>query len=231
MNLLLLEDTTLSKDAVVQLNARQAEHIRTVLRAKKGDTVKTGVLGGKIGTSEILETERGKASIRILGLETEPPEKNLFTPIIALPRPQSFKKCLHFIASSGIAKAFFIMTSRVEKSYLESDAVKDMKNEIMLGLEQGVDTIPPEIIILKDMRKLFDGTYTLPQTRFIAHPVNAAACPYALEEPFTAAIGPEGGFIQKEIDAFEHNSFRRVHIGKHILRVEFALSYLAGRMI
>ena len=47
----------------------------------------------------------------------------------------------------------------------------------------------------------------------------------------TLAIGPEGGFIQKEIDSLTAIGFRAVSFGPRILRVETAVSALIGRMV
>ena len=44
------------------------------------------------------------------------------------------------------------------------------------------------------------------------------------------AIGPEGGFTPDEVAAFRANGYAPVTFGPHILRVEFALSFLAGRL-
>ena len=58
MNLLLIQPDSLSPDRRFTVSGERAEHIRTVLRAKPGDPVKTGFLNGKTGSSILLEVEK-----------------------------------------------------------------------------------------------------------------------------------------------------------------------------
>lgn len=233
MNLLLLKENQISDSGIVSLEDNRAIHISKVLRAKPGDRIKVGLYGGNCGMATVCDISGKSVRLKIASFDEPPPDKNNFTPIIALPRPQSFKKCIHFIASSGIRKAYFTMSERVEKSYFTSDVLKEenLEKEVILGLEQGMDTIAPEIVIVKSFREMLSITDTIRAQKLIAHPVDAAECSYGLREPFAVAIGPEGGFIAREVASFMDHSFECVHIGRHILRVEFALSYLAGRLL
>ena len=59
VNLLLLQsEEELSPERRFIVTGERAEHIRTVLRAKVGDTVKTGILNGKIGNAVLLKLEK-----------------------------------------------------------------------------------------------------------------------------------------------------------------------------
>ena len=103
MNQLLLKETPAPGSTVTVTGAR-AEHIRTVLRSKVGDTLKAGVLGGLSGHGVIRSIEKGKVLLDSFTLETPPPPALPITLAVALPRPQSLKKVLHFAASAGIGK-------------------------------------------------------------------------------------------------------------------------------
>ena len=53
-------------------------------------------------------------------------------------------------------------------------------------------------------------------------------------EAIHVAIGPEGGFDDTELAAFQTDGWRRVSLGKRILRVEtaaVAMAALAGRAL
>ncbi|MBO7146340.1 MAG: 16S rRNA (uracil(1498)-N(3))-methyltransferase [Lentisphaeria bacterium] len=237
MNLLLLTEEDRCGN-VFEVTERRAEHIRTVLRASCGDTIKCGMLNGKIGNGILLELERNRAKIQCDSFDLEPPPKNNIIPIISLPRPQSFKKTLHFIASAGIAKAFFVGSAKVEKSYWKSSAMQpeNILEEIKLGLEQGVDTIEPELIFYPELHTFFEKEESFLQscqTKIIAHPEpGAPLCPHALssETPVLLAIGPEGGYTTREVEVFRNHGFNCVSLGRNILRVEFALSVLCGKL-
>ena len=238
MNLLLLQESDRPAPGRFEVTGRRAEHIRKVLRASVGDSLRAGLLGGKIGSAEIIRLDRNAVGLRCPVFDQVPPRKNHLVPVISLPRPQSFKKTLHFIASSGIAKAYFVGSARVEKSYWKSGAVEPdaVREEILLGLEQGVDTVPPELIFHPSLREFFaaeKGFLEQCERRLIAHPEpGAPGCPHApeLRGSLALAVGPEGGYTPEEVYAFRSRGFECVSLGPFILRVEFALSVLCGKL-
>ena len=236
MNLLIVEEGSLSPDREFTVGGDHAEHIFCILHAKEGDTVRAGILGGGIGTARILETSRHSARLRLEDVSDPPPPPSNILPVIALPRPQSFKKTLHFIASSGIRRAVFFHAAKTEKSYWTSSCMaQDAVRAVLIeGLEQGCTTVLPELTFVHSLREFFDSGLSAQLTNdaasLIAHPVDAAPCPVALPGKVVLAIGPEGGFAPGEVAAFRANGYAPVTFGPHILRVEFALSFLAGRL-
>ncbi len=238
MNLLLLTPEDQIAPGCFRITGRRAEHIRAVLRAKPGDFLKAGMLNGKIGRVRLLSCGRNEAELADAVFDREPPEKSRIVPVISLPRPQSFKKTLHFIVSSGLGKAFFVGSARVEKSYWKSSAMdaSAIEEEIRLGLEQGVDTVPPELKFYPSLRDFFESEkdfLAACERRIVAHPEpGAPGCPHALElqRHLALGIGPEGGYTPAEVAAFQRNGFTCVTLGAHILRVEFALSVLCGKL-
>lgn len=239
MNLLLLQDSDRTAPDRFKVTGRRAEHIRKVLRASAGDRLRAGLLGGKTGSAEITRLDRDGVELFCPVFDGEPPCKNHLVPIISLPRPQSFKKTLHFIASSGIAKAYFVGSARVEKSYWKSGAMEPdaIREEILLGLEQGVDTVPPELVFHQSLREFFAAEKDFLgqcERRLVAHPEpEAPPCPHALDlhGDLALAIGPEGGYTPEEVAAFRSHGFECITLGAYILRVEFALSVLCGKLI
>ena len=229
MNLLLIRPEMMLDGDTFRALPEQSLHLNSVLHAKAGDRIRIGMLNGNLGEAELIEPSRNNALLRILSLDKVPPAKKNLRFIIALPRPQSFKKCLHFIASAGIPEVHFIQTARVEKSYWKSAAMEAdaIAGEIDLGLQQGCDTVPPVLHFHRSFREWFPEDA---HRKLIAHPVNALPCPVSVTEPLWAAIGPEGGFIPSEIEIFRERGFDCVELGSHILRVEFALAYMAGRL-
>ncbi len=236
MNLLVIPPELPDADGIFSVDGEHAEHIFCILHAKPGDSVRTGLLGGKIGLASVLESTRRKAVLQLKSADRLPPPPSNIIPLIALPRPQSFKKTLHFIASSGIRRAVFFHSAKTEKSYWSSSAMEPqaIRSVLLEGLEQGCTTILPELTFFRTFRELFASGLLEELTRttlpLIAHPVNAAPCPAAVDSPVSLVIGPEGGFTPEEVDQFTSASFRCITFGPHILRVEFALSYLAGRL-
>ena len=109
----------------------------------------------------------------------------------------------------------------------------NLRDQAILGLEQARDTILPAIeprrlfrpFVEDELPDIARGSMAL-----VAHPYADAGCPRGVDGPLTIAIGPEGGFIQKEIESLERIGFRAVPIGTRILRVETAIPALIGRL-
>ena len=223
MNLLLLHGSDRLDETRFRVSGRRAEHIRKVLRSAPGDVLRAGLFGSGIGSAVIVGIDRnGSVDLECPVFDQKPPIKNRIVPIISLPRPQSFKKTLHFIASSGIAKAFFVGSARVEKSYWKSSAMdpEAIREELFLGLEQGMDVILPELKFYPSLRDFFQQE-------------KAPGCPHAVnpDRSIALAVGPEGGYTPDETAAFKARGFECVTLGPYILRVEFALSVLCGKLI
>ena len=236
MNLLIVTEQDLSPSGEFTVDGEHAEHIFCILHAKPGDFVRTGVLGGGIGRAVVLESTRHSATLRLESADRTPPPPSNIVPVIALPRPQSFKKTLHFIASSGIRRAVFFHAAKTEKSYWTSSCMAPdaIRSVLIEGLEQGCTTVLPELSFVRSLREFFNGGLSRSLTdgalSLVAHPVDASPCPVSVPGQVVLAIGPEGGFTPDEVAAFRDNGYAPVSFGPHILRVEFALSYLAGRL-
>ncbi|MCP3898222.1 MAG: RsmE family RNA methyltransferase, partial [Desulfobacteraceae bacterium] len=63
-----------------------------------------------------------------------------------------------------------------------------------------------------------------------AHPKTTTQCPTNIDQKTTLVIGPEGGFIEKEIETLEQVGFKTVNLGKRILRTETAVPVLISRL-
>ena len=238
MNLLLLTEKNRLEDNIFVVEDERAEHIKNTLHAKEGDFLKAGFLGGNRGKGVLLSVEKKKVILQCKDFSIPPPSESKIIPIISLPRPQSFKKTLHFIASSGIKKAYFIHSEGVEKSYWKSSALdnKAIEKELFLGLEQGCDTIMPLLIFKQSFKHFLAGEEfaSLCQNcdKLIAHPYHTAVpCPVNAKNPTLLAIGPESGYTENEVEAFVEKGFQAVTLGDHILRVEFALAAACGRLM
>ena len=51
-----------------------------------------------------------------------------------------------------------------------------------------------------------------------------------MSEPTVVAIGPEGGWIERELDSFRREGFEEISLGSRPLRVETAVTALIARM-
>ncbi len=174
---------------------------------------------------------------RITGLEplemsvdvdSEPPAPLDVALIIALPRPKVLNRVVAGATSLGVKRIYLMNSWRVEKSYWKSPRLSDdnLRLQSILGLEQARDTILPTITMHRFFRELIESEI-FPGRKFVAHPYATAS--YPAVTPATLAIGPEGGFIAKEIESLEKAGFEPITLGPRILRVETAISAILGR--
>lgn len=234
MNLLLLEDADFVAADRVVLRDRRLKHMQEVHRAEVGDSLRVGRIGGMLGSAELLRLEAHEAELRIT-LDSAPPVKLPLTLLLALPRPKMLRRVFQTVATMGVPKVILLNSYRVEKSFwqtpfLEPQAIRE---QLILGLEQARDSVLPEIIIEKRFKpfvedrlpELAKGTMGL-----VGHPGNFPACPRAVNEQVTLAIGPEGGWIPYEVDLLNKAGLQPVQLGERILRVETAVTALLARL-
>ncbi len=236
MNLILLTDEDFDAGtAVVRLHGRRVQHVRTVHRAQVGARLRVGVVDGSVGSGLITALGDDELTM-VVTLDAAPPPPVPVTVLLALPRPKSLKRILQGVTAMGVKHIVLVNSWRVEKSFWDSPLLEPvaLREQLLLGLEQGRDTMVPDVVLRRRFKPFVEDE--LPARahgtrKLVAHPVAAAACPYALREPVTLAIGPEGGFIPYEIDLLCAHGFEPVSLGPRPLRVEQAVAALLGRLV
>lgn len=233
MNLLLLEAGEVNAGVAV-LEGRRRAHLDDVLRAGQGDVVRVGEIGGKLGTARVLEIGQELARLKV-ELNEDPPAALPLTLVLALPRPHTLGKVLATIAAMGCKRLVLIGAARVEKSYWQSKILgrDELRRHLLLGLEQGRDTIMPVVEEYPRFRPFVEDNLPLmlvDARGLVAHPAGAEPCPHVPGEPVVLAVGPEGGFVDFEIECFQRAGLETVHLGSRPLRVEHAVPALLGRL-
>ncbi len=234
MNLLLFEPTDRDQAGRVAVRGRRLQHLRGVLRARPGDRVRVGEIGGAMGSGEILSMDRDSALLAPC-LDLPPPPKLPLELVLALPRPKMLRRILRTIAECGVPRLHLINSYRVEKSYWQTPALEasPIRDYLLQGLEQARDTILPEVTLHRGFRPFAEDR--LPglcegRRALAAHPGDHPPCPRGLPGPTLLAIGPEGGFIPYEVDKLGEAGCELVSLGPRILRVETAVAHLIGRL-
>lgn len=234
MNLLLLEEADfISADRVV-LRDRRLKHMQEVHRSEVGDSLRVGRVDGLLGAAQLLRLEAREAELAV-SFDREPPAKLPLTLVLALPRPKMLRRVFQTVATMGVPKVILVNSYRVEKSFWQTPFLEPaaIREQLILGLEQARDSVLPEVVIEKRLKPfvedrlpaLVDGTLGL-----VGHPGDYPACPRAVDEPVTLAIGPEGGWIPYEVDLLRASGLNPVQLGERILRVETAVTALIARL-
>jgi RsmE family RNA methyltransferase len=242
MNVILIDAGEIGENDQVVLHDRRSEHIIKVLHGTCGDRVRIGIINGPLGSGRIVEITPGKKTGRVVltisavGSAPEQPKQDL---ILALPRPIMLKKILAQAASMGVARIFLVNANRVEKSFFNASLLTETKYRAYLlhGLEQAVATRVPEVSIHKRFRPFVEdvlpGIIDDYSQCIVAHP---GALPLhkidrtAVRGRVLLAIGPEGGWLQFEIDKFREQGFSAIGLGERILRVDTAVVSLLAQL-
>ncbi|MFJ3482720.1 16S rRNA (uracil(1498)-N(3))-methyltransferase [Pseudomonas sp. NPDC090202] len=234
MNLLLLEDADfISADRVV-LRDRRLRHMQEVHRSEVGDSLRVGRVGGLLGSAELLRLEDREAELSV-SFDREPPAKLPLTLVLALPRPKMLRRVFQTVATMGVPRLILVNSYRVEKSFWQTPFLQPaaIREQLVLGLEQARDSVLPEVVIEKRFKPFVEDR--LPAIvgdtlGLVGHPGDFPACPRAVDQPVTLAIGPEGGWIPYEVELLRASGLNPVQLGERILRVETAVTALLARL-
>lgn len=227
MNLLLLEPDEIGPGDRIELSDRRAEHLLRVLEVETGQGVRCGVLNGGTGLGKVVAVEKKTVELEVEITEPPPPPPSIDL-VVALPRPQVLHRVLQFAASMGVGRLDLVNAWRVEKSFFSSPSLGEEKirRQLFLGAEQGRIPRLPEVAIHKLLVPFVRGLGEDPDPprRLVAHPgappIEEVLGSY---ERLQIAIGPEGGWIDREVETFGESGFEPVGLGPWVLRVEAAL--------
>ena len=231
MNRILFE-TDEVKGSVATIGDIRAEHILTVLRGEVGQELKVGVVDGKIGTGRVTGIAGREVTVELeLNGESLKPWFDL---ILAPPRPRVFKRLLPQLAALGMRKLTLIGARKVEKDFWGATILKEENYRPLFvdGLQQAGTSILPTIDIERSFRRFLAGCEAMDGLKLVAHPYGAdGRAERRPDEWLTLAVGPEGGWTEDEVKAFEEKGFKRYSPGARILRSDTAIVALAAKFM
>jgi 16S rRNA (uracil1498-N3)-methyltransferase len=234
MNLILLFPLDFISPNRARLSGRRLKHLQEIIGVKEGQTLTVGLCDGLKGTGKVVYAGEDAVEIETAMLEA-PPKPLPVTLILALPRPPVLKRALQCAACFGVKKIILLQFSRVEKSFWNSSALSPqaIEEQLALGLEQAKDTVMPKVFFKKRFKPFVEDELPLivkGTCAIAAHPLGGHAAPRQVKGPLTLVIGPEGGMVDYEVQKFKELNFKIIDLGPRILKVEYVLPYLIGRM-
>jgi len=240
MNLLLVEAAELDSARRVRLGGRRGRHLVKVLGAAPGRRVRVGVVGGGIGEAEVLRVAGDEVELALDACRGEAPAP-LADLVLALPRPKALRRVLRLAATLGVARLDLVNAWRVERSFFASAVLETaaVRRELLLGAEQGMTSRLPEVRVHRFLMPFLDQlgaelAEPSPRPLLLAHPsapedLGQVAGPGAGAPPLLA-IGPEGGWIEREVASFRALGFRPVSLGPWVLTTETAVTVALGQL-
>lgn len=231
MNLILLGPADVDADGHATLRDGRAAHVRTVLRAVAGDTIRIGLVDGPAGTGTITSIDAG--AVRLLcKFEAAPMARPRIDLLLALPRPKVMNRLWAQLAAIGVGRIILTNAARVERPYFDTHVLDPAHYRPLLidGLQQARDTWVPQVSIHRQFRILVEDdldTIEGDTIRLVADP--AASTPLAdvvrddgSERRLLVAIGPEGGWNAFELELLTAHGFTPIGMGARTLRSDTA---------
>lgn len=238
MNIILIENQELNGDEIV-LDDHRASHIVKILRSEEGDVLKVGVVNGMRGEGTIMSIKKKFPHRVVLTvcLVDQPQPKPAIDLILALPRPIMLKRILSQVTALGIGHLYLINANRVEKSFWESNLLteEEYRKHLITGLEQCVDTRLPSISLHERFKPFVEDV--LPEKLqhyshcLVADPSGENVLKKSIDASvgrLVLAVGPEGGWVDYELEKFRGCGFSICTIGDRILKVDTAVVALHG---
>lgn len=225
-------------DGVVTFGGERAEHVLSILHGEVGQVLKTGEIGGLIGNGVITAINGGEVTVETNhDHESAKPWIDL---ILAPPRPRVMKRLLPQLATLGVGEIVLVGAKKTEKDFWGATLLKPANYRPLLidGLMQAGTSILPNLRMEKSLNRYLKGGLTefAGHRRLIAHPYDVgagageAAGDSRVRRP-VVAIGPEGGWTDDEVAAFERLGFGRYSLGSRILRTDTACVALLAQLM
>ena len=234
MNLLLFSQQDRIDNNKIRIADFRLQHLREVLSAETGDTLRIGEINGLMGSAELLEQSADEAVLAV-NLDQRPPPKIPLTLLLALPRPKMLRRILRTVAEMGVPELHLLNSSRVEKSYWQTPVLDEqvVEDYFLQGLMQSRDTVLPTLHLHQRFKPFVEDELQAligDHRALVAHPGDYPPCPIGDDIPTLLAIGPEGGFIPYEVEKLQQAGCDPISLGPRILRVENAVSTLIARL-
>lgn len=213
------------------LAGNEAHHLRTVCRAKPGTVVELLNGAGLVAEAKVLEVSRQGIDLSIESRRLVPAPPNQLTLAVAIPKGDRAQWLVEKATELGAAR---LIPLRTERSVVEAgdNKIDKLRRSMIEASKQcgrawqmEIDTPVP----FADLLTQADG---LPGSRWLLHPSGPAIgdLPSTECEPreLLAAIGPEGGWTDSEVEQARAAGWQIVRFPGHILRIETAAVAMAA---
>ena len=244
MNRILFEKDEIV-DGIATFGGERAEHVMNVLHGEVGQILKTGEIGGFIGTGVITGITCPPSSVSSPEITVAcSHDKRSLRPwvdlILAPPRPRVMKRLLPQLATMGVGRIFLVGAKNVEKDFWGATLLKPENYRPLLtdGLMQAGTSILPTLETRRNFRKFVKeelDTLWPEAKRIVAHPYDGNR---TIEQPersnnraILLAVGPEGGWTDEEVTLLEEHGFARYSLGSRILRTDTATIALLAQLM
>lgn len=234
MNLLIFDPRHVATDGELRLGGETARHAHKILKVQPGTRLSVGALGGRIGRATVKSSTPSELHLEEPELTEDPPPPLPVELFLALPRPKFLGRLLQDVTAFGVKRVRLIQTARVEKSYWSSSLLAPAAIDrcLRLGLQQGRDTLLPTVCYHRRWNEVLELLHQTESPLWVAEGSAQDPLEPQLERPGTSLwIGPEGGWVEPELEHLAARGARFGHLGPRALRVETAVAAALSRCL
>jgi RsmE family RNA methyltransferase len=241
MNLIIIHPDELDAQGRCVLADERALHIRTILKAEEGKTLRIGLLNWTLGTGLTMQVDRHEV-VMDCTFESEIPPKPRIDLLLAMPRPKVMKRLWPQLAALGLGRIVLLRADKVERYYFDSHVLDPefYTKRLVEGLQQAKCTQLPEVFIQPLFKPFVEDELDVCfpcHLKLLADPAGDRRMADFFKTDHrpvrtVLAIGPEGGWTEYERTQLQEHGFRLFGMGGRILRTDTAavamLSMLAA---
>ena len=217
----------------MRLDDFRAWHILDVLHGEVGQKLKTGIVDGDIGESEITAVDGRSVTIAVgAGRPGPAPWIDI---LLAPPRPRVMKRLFPQLAAMGAGRIVLVGAQKVEKDFWGATMLKEenLRPLLVEGLMQAGTSAMPKVELRKSFRRFvedeLDGAFP-GSVRIVGHPSSGrTSIPSGGRK--LLAVGPEGGWTGAELEMMERKGFMPLSLGERILKTETATIALLSKLM
>jgi 16S rRNA (uracil1498-N3)-methyltransferase len=230
VNLMLIEPEELTPDRIVRIAGPRLRHLREVLGAVQGATLRVGIVDGPRGTA-VVESLDNHTAVLECTFEAGAPDRPAVDLLLALPRPKVMRRLFAQLAALGVCRIMLTNAARVERHYFDAHVLSPQVYRPLLieGLQQARDTRLPMVTVHRQFRVLVedDLQHLAPgPARMVAQPGDAPSISERVADArpnrLVLAIGPEGGWNEFELALLNDHRFLQISLGTRTLRSDTA---------
>lgn len=204
----------------VRLLDSEAHHFLHVMRGKVGERLTLFDGSGAEFEAEVTETTRREVVLAVLSREEVDRESAVeITLGVAIPKGDRQKFLVEKLTELGVARLVPLVTERSVAAPKASGLAKLRRGVIEASKQCGRNRL---MALDEPMAFAEFLATTEADSRWIAHPYGGSQLVGEAGGSAAVAIGPEGGFSEKEITAAGEAGWASMTLGRSILRIETA---------
>lgn len=227
------------REVLLEADDTRARHIRNVLGAHTGDSLRAavaeeGVCDATLDDTPDTSVSEDTAHPLLLRLSGAVRARTLpaVTLCLAMPRPRATARAVRAAAQLGVCALVLTGASRVERSFFEAKlaqpaalaaAARDGVMQAAVDAHVPPIVLEPRLWLIEEHIPAQDAA-----VRVVLHPGSgknlADVLQAAQASNVVLAVGPEGGWLDDEVAFFERVGFIRAGLGERILASEIAVT-------